>query len=68
MVSCELRELLKQNKMSMSELSRRSGIDYVTLQRLAHNRCKGVYLKTIEALCHALHCTPSDLFKITKDH
>ncbi len=66
MVVCNLDDLLWQKRMRLSDLSRKTGIDYTTLLRLKHNRSTAIHFKTLEAVCHALGCSPGDLLKIER--
>jgi DNA-binding Xre family transcriptional regulator len=44
-------------------MTRRSGISLVTVNAMARNRTVRVDLSTIDAICEALGCDPSELFE-----
>jgi DNA-binding Xre family transcriptional regulator len=62
-VGFRLQELLDAHDppMSQSELARRSGISFVTINGIANNRTAMVSLKTLGALASALGVQPGDL-------
>ena len=47
--------------MSQTELHRKSGIAYSTINGIAHNKARQVSLDTLDALSEALGCQPGDL-------
>jgi DNA-binding Xre family transcriptional regulator len=49
--------------MSQSELSRRSGVSYVTINRMCNNLTEGVSLRTLDALARELGVEPGDLIE-----
>lgn len=49
-----LRELIEEAGLSQSELSRRSGVSFATINRLAQNATEQVSLKTLDRLSIAL--------------
>jgi len=51
----------------MSELSRLTGLEYRTIFNLYHDKTKGIDFVTIDKICWALECTPSDLLEYTQD-
>jgi putative transcriptional regulator len=59
----KLRELLEKAGMSQSELARRSGISFQTINGMVGNRTAQVSLKTLDALSKALGCEPGDLLE-----
>lgn len=62
-VRFRLRELLEERQMTQSELARRSGLSFVTINAIAQNRTTRVDLATLDALCAALECPPGDLLE-----
>jgi putative transcriptional regulator len=58
-----LKEWLERAGISQSELARRSGISFVTINRIASNKTDGASLKTLDALSKALGCEPGDLLE-----
>ena len=56
-----LAELLKASGMSQTDLHRKSGIAYSTINGLVLNKARQVSLDTLDALSEALGCEPGDL-------
>ncbi len=52
-------------RMSQSELARRAGVSFATVNRLCTNVTKRVDLETLDRLATVLGCTPGDLIKST---
>jgi transcriptional regulator with XRE-family HTH domain len=61
-----LREILEEAGMSQSELSRRSGVSFATINRMCTNATRQVSLDTLERLATALHREPTEL--INREH
>jgi DNA-binding Xre family transcriptional regulator len=51
----------EEGGLSMSELARRSGVSFVTINAIAKNRTRQVHLDTLEKLSTALGVQPGDL-------
>ncbi|MDJ0349139.1 helix-turn-helix domain-containing protein [Cryobacterium sp. PH29-G1] len=47
--------------MTLTELSRRTGISTVNLSLLKNNHAKAIRFTTLNAICAALDCTPGDI-------
>jgi DNA-binding Xre family transcriptional regulator len=60
-----LRELLEEHDppMSQSELARKSGVSFATVNRLATNATSQVSLETLDKLAEALGMQPGDLIE-----
>jgi len=58
-----LRELLEAASMSQSELARRSGISFQTINAIVGNRTAQVSLNTLDAISKALGLEPGDLLE-----
>jgi DNA-binding Xre family transcriptional regulator len=58
-----LRELLEQLNVSQSELKRRSGVSFTTINGIANNKTQQVHLDTVEKLAAALGIEPGDLLE-----
>ena len=57
-----LDDLLYKNRMSVSELSRRTKVSRTTITDIAKGRKSNINLTTAEKLCKGLNCSVSDLF------
>ena len=55
--------MMAKRKMSLSELSEKVGITLANLSILKNNKAKAVRFSTLDAICKALDCQPSDLFE-----
>lgn len=64
-VRCRLDELLTERGLTLTDLSRRTGITMANLSILKNNKAKAVRMSTIAALCTALGVGPGDLFVMT---
>ena len=62
-----LHELLEEAGISQSELARRSGLSFVTINGIANNRIAGIKLTTLDALVSALGVEPGELFEQVAD-
>ena len=60
-----LDEALLQQGMTLTELSRRTGITLANLSILKNNRGKAIRFTTLTLICDALGIEPAQLFAIT---
>lgn len=63
-VVCLLDEILVERGMTLTELSRRTGITLANLSVLKTNKAKAVRFTTVAALCSALGVSPGHLFAL----
>ncbi|MBI9113709.1 helix-turn-helix transcriptional regulator [Sanguibacter sp. YZGR15] len=63
-VVCRLDDLLTERGMTMTELSRRTGITMANLSILKNNHAKAIRMTTIGAVCRELGITPGDLLQL----
>ena len=61
MIRFKLDEALARRRLSIVELSDRTGISVRDLEVLRDQKAMALRLKTLDALCRALHCEPGDL-------
>jgi putative transcriptional regulator len=61
MIRVRLAEILAKQRLSIVELSDRTGIGVAHLEILRDQGAMAVRLKTLDALCRALGCGPGDL-------
>jgi putative transcriptional regulator len=61
MIKVCLAEILAKKRLSIVELSDRTGISVAHLEILRDQGAMAVRLKTLDALCRALGCGPGDL-------
>lgn len=65
-VVCRLAELLAERGLTMTDLSRRTGITMANLSILKNNKAKAVRMTTMASLSAALGVTPGELFVLEK--
>lgn len=58
-----LKEQLEEIGMTQSDLARRSGVSFVTINRMVANKTAQVSLKTLDALSKVLKCEPGRLLE-----
>lgn len=63
MIKCNLRVLLAERNMKMSELADAAGISRNALIPIYHERAKGITYEMLDKLCQVLDCEPGDLLK-----
>ncbi len=51
--------------MTLTELSRVTGITMANLSILKNNKARAIRFSTLTAICEALECTPADLIGIS---
>ena len=67
MILINLDVMMAKRKMSLGELSDRVGITLANLSILKNNRAKAVRFSTLDAICRALDCQPSDILEYVPD-
>ena len=68
MIIINLDVMMAKRKMSLNELSERVGITIANLSILKNNRAKAIRFSTLDAICRALECQPSDILEFVPDH
>ena len=63
MILINLDVMMAKRKMSLGELSERVGITLANLSILKNNRAKAIRFSTLDAICRALECQPSDILE-----
>lgn len=58
--------MLQARDMTLTELAERTGITVVNLSVLKNNRARAVRFSTLTAICDALDCDVSDLFRVDR--
>lgn len=67
MILINLDVMMAKRKMSLNALSDRVGITLANLSILKNNRAKAIRFSTLDAICHALECQPSDILEFIPD-
>jgi putative transcriptional regulator len=60
--------ILAKRKMSLSQLSELTGITLSNLSILKTNKAKAVRFSTLELICKALECQPSELLEYLEEN
>lgn len=67
MIVINLDVILAKRKMSLTELSKKVGITMANLSILKKGKARAIRFSTLEAICEALECQPSDILEYKKD-
>ncbi len=69
MIIVNLDVMMAKRKISLNELSEKTGITQANLSILKNNKAKAIRFSTLEIICEVLNCQPSDLleYRGTKD-
>ncbi len=55
--------MMAKRKMSLNELSEKTGITLANLSILKNNKAKAIRFSTLELICKVLNCQPSDILE-----
>lgn len=67
MIVVNLDVVMAQRKMSLNELSQKTGISTTNLSILKTNKAKAIRFSTLETICEVLNCTPGEIITIEND-
>ncbi len=67
MIIVNLDIMMAKRKMSLNELSEKTGITLANLSILKNNKAKAIRFSTLEVICKALNCQPSDLLEFKEE-
>ena len=59
--------MMANRKISLNELSERVGLTLSNLSILKTGKAKAIRFSTLEAICRALDCQPSDILEYVND-
>ena len=59
--------MMAKRKISLNELSERVGLPLSNLSILKTGKAKAIRFSTLEAICRALDCQPSDILEYVND-
>lgn len=68
MIIVNLDIMMAKRKMSLNELSEKTGITLANLSILKNNKAKAIRFSTLEVICQALKCQPSDLLEFKEEN
>ena len=63
MIVVNLDVMMAKRKMSLNELSNKTGITPANLSILKTNKAKAIRFSTLELICSVLKCQPSDILE-----
>lgn len=61
MIRVRLDMMLARRKMSLSELSERTGITIANLSVLKTGKARAIRFSTLNVICEVLECSPGDI-------
>ena len=67
MIVVNLDVMMAKRKMSLNELSEKTGITPTNLSILKTNKAKDIRFSTLEVICKVLDCQPSDILEYRSD-
>ena len=67
MIRCHLPALMDRDKLKISDVSQRTGINRSTISALCRQSAVRVELPAVEQLCRLFHCPVGDLFEVLSD-
>ena len=67
MIIVRLDRVMADRKISLNELSERTGISTVNLSRLKNGHVKSIRFDTLNAICTELRCQPRDILEFIYD-
>lgn len=67
MIIVNLDVMMAKRKMSLNELSEKTGITLANLSILKNNKAKAIRFSTLEVICKSLNCQPSDLLEYKEE-
>lgn len=59
--------MMAKNKIGLMELAEKINITPANLSILKNNKAKAIRFSTLEAICKALNCQPSDILEYIED-
>ena len=63
-IVCRLDAVLLDRDITLTELSRRTGMTLANLSILKTNKARAIRFTTLTAICEALDTTPAELFTL----
>ena len=67
MIIVNLDVMMAKRKMSLNELSEKTGITNANLSILKNNKAKAIRFSTLEIVCKVLNCQPSDILEYKEE-
>lgn len=67
MIKNRLSIILGEQRMKVSELSKLTGVSQNALNKIYHNKTKGIDFETLNKICNALQKNTQELFEFIPD-
>ena len=67
MIIVNLDVMMAKRKISLNELSERTGIPPPNLSILKTNKAKAIRFSTLETICQVLNCQPGDILEYQEE-
>ena len=67
MIILNLDVMLAKRKMRSNDLAQRIGLTQANLSILKTGKAKAIRLRTLDAICRELQCTPGDILEYNPD-
>ncbi len=67
MIIVNLDVMMAKRKISLNELSERTGITPPNLSILKTNKAKAIRFSTLETICQVLNCQPGDILEYQEE-
>ncbi len=67
MIVVNLDVMMARRKMSLNELSKKTGITTTNLSILKTNKARAIRFSTLDIICKALNCSPKDILEYKED-
>jgi putative transcriptional regulator len=67
MIVPRIERLLAKEKRTFYWLAKETGVSHTTLWRLKKGKAVGINFETLEKICRALRCQPSDVLFLTNE-
>lgn len=68
MIIVNLDVMMAKRKVSLNELSEKTGITPANLSILKNNKAKAIRFSTLELICQVLKCVPGDILEYRSDN
>lgn len=68
MIIVNLDVMMAKRKISLNELSERTGITTPNLSILKTNKAKAIRFSTLETICQVLNCQPGDILEYQEEN
>ena len=66
-ITVNLDVMMAKRKISLGDLAERVGITQANLSILKNNKAKAIRFSTLEEICRALDCQPSDILEYREE-